>query len=552
MVCLASFIGSGCKTTPPPSLPAISDIQIDSAVSSIPAIDVHTHSFNAHDIPVEHIGLGRRDALGVYGLLVPNRWARQLGALLLGETRTNEEVNPLPEPESIHRASTNQGPESRYSTATLTSSAAHRALHKLLTNRQQELHDQVRHPVHLTLTEKIVIFLVKKYAKDHPAKDFHGSETLSEMVGDFLYDLTSSDEQLTGAQFYKENSSNIVFRVSHMMDMGPTYGMPDGAQLRPFAKQIERMDELQHQNPATLTYFVAYSPYRDNQAPGDSMALVEDALTHHHAYGVKVYPPAGYSAISNVIPPRPCRWWHLDPAKQWTSRYTERGRKIAGGELDQRLLRLLEYCASNKIPVFAHCMDSEMKAWDDYGKMADAQFWREALEAHPSITNLFLCLAHAGGEEWWFGEKTTAPWGSNVYYLCTHYPNVYCEFGDLDGMFLTNNQARFATNLLALSKADSDNAQPCRFFKKIMYGSDWFMPFPQCRKLYFQDFQQVFLWPPLRDQYRRYYYYRRFFFENALDFLNARERVNDGKFVIDSYVRQSLVSLIAVADSETK
>jgi hypothetical protein len=532
---LAVFTWTGCQTRPQrDDLPQIYSVSVDNA-PNVPIIDIHTHAFNARDIPVKHIALGRRDISILW--IIPDRWASRFGALLAGNTQPEGRTN-WSETEALQDAVTNQDTNMAVSVEKLQNSTMHRAIRDALADREnQKVHKTG--PIKLPLGERIVLWLVAKYAEDESAGKFTGSETEYEVIRDFLYDLTRSDEALTGSQFYEENSSNIEFRIVHMMDMGPTYRQRGGEEAREFPKQIERMEELQRHDPAQFAYFVAYSPFRDNDDDGESMHYVMDALTKHHAYGVKVYPPAGYSMTENSIPKRPGTGWHKQPAEQWDSRYTKNGARITGAELDGRLMQLLTYCATNQIPIFVHCMNSEMQARSGYGEMANPRFWREALAANPILTNLRLCLGHAGGEEWWFGEPTQEPWGSDVYYLCTHYPNVYCEVGDLSGIFLTNNQSRFATNMLARCTTETNAEHPFAFGKKIMYGSDWFMPMAQSRKEFLKAFQQVFLWPKMQP-----IYYRLFFFENALNYLNARERINDTEFAIEPSVKNTLNRLL--------
>jgi hypothetical protein len=78
-----------------------------------------------------------------------------------------------------------------------------------------------------------------------------------------------------------------------------------------------------------------------------------------------------------------------------------------------------------------------------------------------------------------------------------------------------------------------------------MYGSDWFMPMPICRQDFLRDFQQVFL----SDKMPRVYY-RLFFSENALNYLNAKERIGDQAFPIDPSVAATLASLLKSARGE--
>jgi predicted TIM-barrel fold metal-dependent hydrolase len=543
LAALMFFAWTGCRTASPPcDFPAISTIATNSLVTNTPIIDIHTHSFDARDIPVKMIALGRRDS--VWTWWVPDSWARELAALIVAETQQDNHTEPMTnhEPKVLNEALNRLGTNVSTSYEHLKNSSMHWAVRDAIEQRGRKLRNE-RNQIPLTLGERFALHQILHYMAGEADRSTNADSTLEE-VGAFLYDLTCSDENLVDHRFYLENSTNIVFRISHMMDMAPTYGQKEEEELVPFADQISHMEELQHQPRAHMAYFVAYNPYRDNKNPGEALRLVKDALTEHHAYGVKVYSPGGYQPAANRIPRRPLTWWHKAPAKEWDSRYTENGKKITGQELDNRMFELLDWCASNKIPVFVHCMNSEMKARANYHRMADPRWWRQVLETHPSLTNLYLCLGHAGGEEWWFGEKTKQPWGSNVYYLCTNYPNVYCEFGDLEGIFTQANQCQFASNMLALCATNAATGTSYPFSKKIMYGSDWFMPMSEGRKEYLAAFQQVFL-----SEKMPLVYYRRFFFENALKYLNASDRLTDSKFPIDSVVAETLANLLSKSES---
>ena len=92
------------------------------------------------------------------------------------------------------------------------------------------------------------------------------------------------------------------------------------------------------------------------------------------------------------------------------------------------------------------------------------------------MRDLRLCLGHAGGEDFWLGKGKFTDWGQRVYELCTLYPNVYCEFGIHGEIVDEKARATFVDTVVRLIEAPPRAPNQIDFAKKIMYGSDWFMP----------------------------------------------------------------------------
>ena len=549
-VCLA-----GCQTTPQVRRYAealrTNDLTTASAIklaSATPVIDVHTHNFNARDIPIRNIALGRRDALPPWTWLISDDVAKDAAAVIVGWTEPDRTASgPLLE--------TANRPQRIVAFAALTNATSSQAY--TLTNLSAAMEKSQRHrqtralsASDFSLKQSLYLRGIAATAAHQPAGFFrHDLREVLDRISPFLYDLTCSDEQLL-QQYHQENSPNIQFRIAHMMDMGPTYGQPPHeAGLRSFAEEITNLVALERKPNAGLAYFVAYNPFRDNFAPGAALAQVKDALTNHGAYGVKVYPPAGYRPMANRIPGRPCCWFTAAPGREWDARYTANGVRIANADLDARLLELLCWCASNQVPVFAHSGYGEFQARDGYGqRMPDPRYWKQLLTnaaaAHPELENLRLCLAHSGGGASWFGDEAKFKrWSEDVVFLCRRFPNVYCEVGCLDEILDPDQQARFAATMVQLCAATNTTPDlPYPFAAKIMYGSDWFMPISGGNHMrFFSEYQKVFLLPELQATYRR------FFLENALDYLDARSRIGSKQFPLDPIVKTRLENLMAAA-----
>lgn len=311
--------------------------------------------------------------------------------------------------------------------------------------------------------------------------------------------------------------------VIHMIDLAPVHDqVPDGRALLDFeSQQIRRVAALRRAFPGDVEYFVAWNPYRDHWnggKPGDSLRIVQEAVTLHGAAGVKVYPPSGYRPAGNEIPPRPRSLFSPHPGRQWDARYAAYG-KDGGRALDAALEQLLEWCRSRDIPVFVHSGHGEFEARKGYGRRhSDPVFWRKYLEAHPepdgSPCRLRLCFGHAGGADYWLGTGRLPEWGREVYGMCIRYPNVYCEVTADAALTRPDRKAQFAARLIELF-AKSRNAGPGTypFARKILYGTDWYLPDRSQPARVLQAAQTVFLHPDLHRHYADY------FRRNALRFL---------------------------------
>ncbi|MBA3340703.1 MAG: amidohydrolase [Gemmatimonadaceae bacterium] len=286
--------------------------------------------------------------------------------------------------------------------------------------------------------------------------------------------------------------------VHHMMDMDNHY--PPGRSLYPFVTlQMRRIRILAQRAGGRLLGFVAYDPFREaDKGENEAVAVVERALKSGFA-GVKFYPPSGYKPLGNT--------------KKDMSRSGKDPSRI--NAVNERLFKL---CVDLDAPVFAHCSPGEMERWKGAGLFADPKYWRKVLE-QPRFNNLRLCLAHAGGDAGWCakpGLPVDPDFVPEVVRLCQTYPNVYCEFGHTEQLFVESNRPYFARRL-----ADAVTATGVRydFGTKIMYGSDWHL---LARTPDVEDFDDVFR-KIFRGNQTLAKYEHQFFGLNALRYLNLAD-----------------------------
>jgi predicted TIM-barrel fold metal-dependent hydrolase len=266
-----------------------------------------------------------------------------------------------------------------------------------------------------------------------------------------------------------------------MMDLEPVFDqeLDHRRFLLPFDEQIARAKNQQANAGGRMLYFVAYNPFRDHYrggGPGDALAKVKRAYEEQGAFGVKIYPPSGYTPFDNKIPPPP-RWPKWTQAwKQWYARYHHRGVQIDEKELDARLLKLFCWAVKYDVPLFVHTGDNEVEANKGYAKLADPAHWLALLGKYPEkLKNIRICFAHAGDSEYWFSSKREG-WGEHVYQLCAKYRNIYCEFGVHDDIVYGEKREKFSAKLAQLIAESRADPEKFDFSTKILYGSDWFMP----------------------------------------------------------------------------
>ena len=305
--------------------------------------------------------------------------------------------------------------------------------------------------------------------------------------------------------------------VSHMMDLPPVYNQPeDGTCLLHFpTQQIQRMKHFKKAAGGRMEYFVAYNPYREHWRggrEGDSLRIVKDAIKNHGATGVKIYPPSGYRAAGNQIKLRQ-HVLNKYPGQQWDARYGPW--KDANTELNRRLNELLEWCCTNDVPVFTHCGTGEFEARKGYSIWhADPKYWNQWMEAYTKRTGrlcpLRLCLGHAGGDTYWFGGRKFVEWGDIVHQMCTTYPNVYCEVSAHADMINEDARAYYVSRLNNLFKASANlrtsRGETLAFSKKLLFGTDWYLPHQAPHQDIVKAAQTIFLHPSLKPHYRDYFH----------------------------------------------
>jgi predicted TIM-barrel fold metal-dependent hydrolase len=316
--------------------------------------------------------------------------------------------------------------------------------------------------------------------------------------------------------------------VHHMMDMGTGY---DDETTVPFDKQLPMMQKLDQAFPGKLLHFAAFDPFRRKAA----LPLAEEAFSNFGAVGWKIYPPSGYRAAENAtlgFPPRPSWVPYFWLRRQWNRRYDGWMPK----ELDDTLQGAFSRAVTTKtVPLFTHCTPGGFEAARDYGKMADPNFWATALDDRRNA-GLRLCFGHSGGEDYWFSDTANDsnhqansqkdPWqfGNKVVELCLTYPDVYCEVGYLDGILDPKKAALLSKRLESVLNRPSKDRK-WKFGDKIMYGTDWHMIYKE------PDYDKYLArWDEVIKKINGGIWRQAFFAGNAKKFLRLDELAKDPRF----------------------
>ncbi len=494
---------------------------------AIPVIDMHTHVFNGRDLPLAGI-------LNAFG--APLGVSHSLAKLLNAWTAGDDLEDPIPQAASISEA-----PEALWTSA--------------LANTRAEMTMPQADSLFAPLSPEEQAGLLEFVGQDEPAAaemalsgaknerereieivalalrkiDFPPGETddavqpaAAPLIAGagaggytrFLGIMTKGHLHIAHRLLTREYPKVDLF-VHHMMDMERAYASKP---VVAFEEQMNRMTRLDRRFDGKLLHFVAFDPFRR----GDSLDSVRRGL-RAGALGVKFYPPSGYRATGNEIPPQPGL---LKPGSRgrWKSRYFG----LSNAALDALNEALFVFCEREQIPIFTHCTPHGFEAEKGYGAMADPQYWAKILERHKTLR---LCFGHSGGDAYWFQENGAQPgaiaqrrFGEQVVELCLAHPNVYCEAGYLEKILDPGSRALFQKQLAAVIERRSSDGK-WAFGHKLMYGTDWHMIHKEARHEQFPAaFQEAFAEPRLGP------WQRPFFARNAVAFLKLAEAAKDSRF----------------------
>lgn len=478
----------------------------------VPVIDLHTHIFNANDLPLT--GIINSAVLKEPNVRLPYFLSRAVAVYIQTGTADSDS-------DTAKRVAG----EKRVAKP-LTSDQIAEIRGILATSGGLKEQGQLRTD-QLTADES-----AKTAAATLLAINFggHGGGSLEDEFGlkpglggylDLVQLLQRSRTEIARTLMKDVNPSGDLF-VHHMMDLRRAYGdRPEAS----FEDQLPIVDRLDEGFDGKLAHFGAYDPFRDHGA----MKPVHQAWDAG-ALGIKFYPSSGYSPAKNAYEPAP-PWYRPSYFMQWW-RWRSRYGGLPAEELDGRIEEFLTWAVETKVPVFAHCDKDSATPMDGYWKKGSPENWGVAL-ARPAMSQLRLCLAHAGGDEFWFSRLGTQgndpeawKFGEDAIRLALQYPNVYLDFGYMQFILTEEGAKRFAArlkdNICRESTGTDENGHTWQLGDKLIYGSDWHMMHktPGYQD-YFKTFNRIV---SAIDEGK---WQRKIFATNAVKFLRLAQRVSE-------------------------
>ncbi len=454
---------------------------------AVKVIDVHTHIFNARDLPL----------VGVLNALGAPRKVAEIAAWAMNKATPKDDKEP--------RREVSMNLVERPEIEDLSEPDRETLLDYVGRNRQAPLRaaaEFLRVKPDVTLLaetlakigfppdERVVAYIVIR-------KLVNGTELGKALRGyvRFIGIMTRQHGEIVAA--LRHTYPQVDLFVHHMMDMQWAY---DDRPQVDFSDQIVAMQKVDRAFPGTVLHFSAFDPIRRASA----VPLAERAVKDYSAVGLKVYPPSGYRAAKNAFykfpsPRNGADKWEMG---RWKSRYEPRNDNWSESKLDGTLQDAFFYAAKERVPLFTHCTPGGFEAVraqgnvPGYGMMADPFFWASVL-SRSANKGLRLCFGHSGGEAYWFSDPANDPvsrknkppgdpwqFGNQVVDLCLTYPDVYCEVGYLDGVLDPKQAAVLVRRLQSVIDLPSKDGK-WRFGEKLMYGTDWHMIYkvPELREI---------------------------------------------------------------------
>jgi len=194
-----------------------------------------------------------------------------------------------------------------------------------------------------------------------------------------------------------------------------------------------------------------------------ALELVKTAIEEKGFIGVKLYNSVGYKPLNN----------DKDKAPLYHTRVAVRNNKMAflfdGRQYDDILRELYAYCETNGVPITAHCMMNGIEAYPDASyHFGSAYLWKPVLKVYKALR---LNLAHFGWNPvsgHGYGHKLN--WMKTICRMMLEYENLYADVAHHD-VITRNHRSLF---IKAFQNIQNDYSEDIdRIRKKILYGSDW-------------------------------------------------------------------------------
>jgi predicted TIM-barrel fold metal-dependent hydrolase len=245
---------------------------------------------------------------------------------------------------------------------------------------------------------------------------------------------------------YFENSQNVkvICAANAMVDFDRWVGKCKNS-YSSVANQIKLYDRLAKMHDNYIFNLISFNPWTAIKEGEKYFKLIESALDLDSFKGVKIYPPIGYYPMGNAD--------HSNP---------QRPRKHPNLEdIDTNLKKMYAICKERNIPVMAHGNHS-MGAVPEFKKLAGPTGWENALNNNDGLK---VNIGHFGGDSDVDGNN----WTIEFLELMKQHPGLMGDLGNWLDLLKPSEIDRFKT-FLNYPISHSENGSD-----RILYGSDWFM-----------------------------------------------------------------------------
>jgi predicted TIM-barrel fold metal-dependent hydrolase len=213
--------------------------------------------------------------------------------------------------------------------------------------------------------------------------------------------------------------------------------------------RLSMLGRLPNSDRARVHPFIGFDPRRvlkarragDIETPLDLLRL---AVERYGFIGVKLYPPMGFRPLDNVET-------RSDSGRILIS--AAEAEKINGV-----LRELYKWCVAEHVPVTAHCNASN-GARSEYRTFSHPDYWAAVLREFPE---LHLNLGHFGG------TSPESDWPELIGALAKHDNHLYADVGH-HRIDLEEPAQAYMDRLCQIFNKSTDMAD------RVLYGSDWLM-----------------------------------------------------------------------------
>ena len=355
-------------------------------------VDVHTHIFNAHDVPMEdyftrpvlHLpppvddlvkAIMRLTGLPAFlRALAP--CARDEYAALCELTNTNTFGPSVP---AIVESRIKRGDEDfAEGIVKYANDESFRALYRRLQNQERQAQPDALAPI---LPENMLVEPDEVIASLATGTEALGVPSKVAGIWRFLRRIASPryENAYRMMALYADERAPVDIFVAATLDFDSS--LTPSRPSTPVLNQARVMALINRLTQGRVLPMVGYDPRRDVESGGAALEDVKTAVDELGHLGVKLYPPMGFAPFGNTTFPGfdKCEW----PADDL--RY--------GAKLDDILTRFYEYTLETGLPILAHSSESN-GIRPECQVNGSPESWAPAFDAFPGLR---VCAGHFGG-----------------------------------------------------------------------------------------------------------------------------------------------------------